>query len=172
VRRDSVPAATREALASHAGASVYVLGPPAAVSERTLRQAERAAPGVRRIGASDPVANAIAFASFSEASFGWGITGPGHGLVIANTERPADAGAAASLSTSGTYGPLLLTDSATELPPALKDYLASIKPGYRDDPTRALYNRVWLIGDGNAFSGPLQARIDDLAELIQITNSP
>jgi hypothetical protein len=172
VRRDSVPEATSKALASHPGASVYVLGPPAAVSERALREAERAVPGIRRISGADPVSNSIAFASFIDAGFGWGISDPGHGLVIANTGRPADAGAGASLSASGTYGPLLVTDSATQLPPALKDFLASIKPGYRDDPTRALYNHVWLLGDGSAFSGPLQGEIDDLAELVQIGKSP
>ena len=42
--------------------------------------------------------------------FGWNINDPGHGFVIANAERPPDAGAAAPLSASGTWGPLLLTD--------------------------------------------------------------
>lgn len=168
VRRDSVPDATKRALEAHKGASVYVLGPASAVSERTLREAERAAPGVRRISGEDPVSNAIEFARHVDATFGWGITDPGHGLVIANSARPADAGAAASLSAGGTYGPLLITDSATQLPPALKGFLASIQPGYRDDPTRALYNHVWLIGDGTAISGAMQGQIDDLAELVQI----
>ncbi|MGZ5326348.1 MAG: cell wall-binding repeat-containing protein, partial [Solirubrobacterales bacterium] len=122
----------------------------------------------RRISGEDPVSNAIEFARHVDATFGWGITDPGHGLVIANSARPADAGAAASLSAGGTYGPLLITDSATQLPPALKGFLASIQPGYRDDPTRALYNHVWLIGDGTAISGAMQGQIDDLAELVQI----
>jgi hypothetical protein len=168
VRRDSVPDATKQALEAHKGASVYVLGPASAVSERTLREAEHAAPGVRRISAEDPVSNAIEFARYVDATFGWGITDPGHGLVIANSSRPADAGASAALSASGTYGPLLITDSATQLPAGLKDFLSSIQPGYRDDPTRALYNHVWLIGDGSAISGAMQGEIDDLAELTQI----
>ena len=168
LRRDSVPDATAKRLETHRGASVYVLGPPSAVSEKALREAERAAPGVRRIAAADPVSNAIEFARYVDSTFGWGIIDPGHGFVIANTARPADAGASASLSASGTYGPLLVTDTATQLPGALKGYLASIQPGYRDDPTRALYNHVWLIGDGSAISGAVQAEIDDLAELVQI----
>ena len=56
---------------------------------------------------ADPVANAIAFARFSDGSFGWNVVDPGHGLVFATTQRPLDAAAAAPLSASGTYGPLL-----------------------------------------------------------------
>ena len=58
-----------------------------------------------------PVQNAIAFARYSDSSFGWNINDPGHGLVLANTARPLDAAAAASLSSSGKWGPLLLTDT-------------------------------------------------------------
>ena len=48
----------------------------------------------RRIAGPDPVANAIAFARFSDGSFGWNVVDPGHGLVFATTQRPLDAAAA------------------------------------------------------------------------------
>jgi hypothetical protein len=165
---DSAPAATLAALERHASAAVYVLGPPSAVSDKALREIQRAAPNAKRIGVEDPVANAIEFARFADGGFGWNINDPGHGLVVANLDRPGDAGAAAALSGSGSYGPLLLTDNATELPGALNDFLLDIKPGYEEDPTRALYNHVWVIGDETAISGEVQAKLDDAAELSKI----
>ena len=52
------------------------------------------------------------------ATFGWYVVDPGHGLVFAYTRRPQDAAAAAPLSASGTYGPLLLLTDAGVLPAA------------------------------------------------------
>lgn len=165
-----LPAATAKALKAHPGVPVYVLGPTAAISDAVLRQISAAAgsPAVR-ISGDDPVANAIAFATFSDGSFGWSIDDPGHGFVIARSDRPLDAAAAAPLSASGTWGPLLLTDSSGTLPGALRGYLREVQPGYRDDPTRALYNHVWVIGDEEAISIEEQGAIDDLAELTQIS---
>ena len=63
---------------------------------------------------------------------------------------------------------MLLTDSATALPPALHDYLLDVKPGYTTDPTRAFYNHVWVIGDQAAIDIAQQAQINELAELAKI----
>ena len=60
---------------------------------------------------------------------------------------PANAAAAAPLSASGTWGPLLLTKDPDTLPGKVRSYFLDVKPGYTDDPTRAFYNHVWLIGD-------------------------
>ncbi len=76
--------------------------------------------------------------------------------------------AAASLASSGKWGPLLITDSADALPPELRSFLLDIKPGYATDPTRAVYNHVWLMGDATAIGGEVQAEIDELAELAPI----
>ena len=62
---------------------------------------------VRRISGPDAVANAIAFARYSDGSFGWNVVDPGHGLVFANQQRPLDAAAGAPLSASGKYGPTI-----------------------------------------------------------------
>ena len=166
--RDSVPEATLEALKRHEDTPAYVLGPREVISDKALRQIDRASNGARRVGGEDPVENAIAFARFSDGSFGWNINDPGHGLVLAAADRPADAGAAAPLSTSGTFGPLLLTDDAATLPPALRGYLLDLKPGYESDPTRAVYNHVWLMGDSRAVSVEVQAQVDELSALVQI----
>ena len=166
--RDEAPEATLEALRRHGGVPVYVLGPESVVSDAAVRQLERASPGVTRIGEEGPVENAIAFARFSDATFGWNINDPGHGLVIANTSRPLDAAAAATLSASGKWGPLLLMESPGALPMELRSFLLDIKPGFQDDPTRAVYNHVWLIGDTTAIGAKVQADVDQLSEVTEV----
>jgi hypothetical protein len=89
-------------------------------------------------------------------------------LVIANLERPLDAAASALLSASGTYGPLLLTDSAKQLPAPLRAYLLDIQPGYQSDPVRGVYNHAWLIGDESAVSVTVQTEIDELTEIVRV----
>jgi hypothetical protein len=123
---------------------------------------------VRRVSGEDPVGNAIALARYSDGDFGWNVNDPGHGFVVARSDSPLDAAAAAPLSASGTWGPLLLTDSADRLPAALRGYLLDVKPGYTTNPTRAFYNHVWVVGDQEAIDVNQQAKIDDLAELIKI----
>ena len=166
--KDQVPEATLEALERHNGTPVYVVGPESVISNEALGEIDKAASVVQRVGAEGPVANAVAFARYADADFGWNINDPGHGLVVANSSRPLDATAAAALSASGKWGPLLVTDTADALPAELRSFLLDIKPGYETDPTRALYNHIWLIGDTSAIGARVQAEIDDLAELTQI----
>jgi ell wall binding domain 2 (CWB2) len=163
-----VPEATIDALRRHRGIPVYVLGPESVISDEALRELERVSPGIQRVGGENPVDNAIAFARYTDSSFGWNINDPGHGLVLANASRPLDAAAAATLSASGKWGPLLITDTAGSLPAELRSFLLDIKPGYEDDPTRAVYNHVWLIGDTSQIGARVQADIDELAELTPI----
>jgi hypothetical protein len=172
VRRDEVPAETRAALLSHDQPHIYVVGPPSTISASTVDALKRLGT-VKRIGAEDPTASAIAFARYVDPSFGWGVVDPGHGLVFARTDRPLDAAAAAPLSVSGSYGPLLVVTSATSLDGALDQYLLDIQPGYTRDPVRGVYNHGWLIGDDRAISVATQARIDSLLEIKKAqTTSP
>jgi len=163
-----VPAATIDAVERWEDAEVFVLGPESVISDRALRKLRRAASSVRRVGEEGPVENAVAFARYVRGEFGWNINDPGHGFVIANAARPTDAAAAAPLSASGSWGPLLLTDSADEAPPALAGYLLDLKPGYEADPTRAVFNHLWIIGDESSVSTALQAELDEIAELAPV----
>jgi hypothetical protein len=164
VSRDAIPPATRAAITAHKRPKIYVLGPEAAVSKQVLEQLDELGQA-RRISGPDPVENAIAFARFSDGSFGWNVVDPGHGLVIANTQRPLDAAAAAPLSASGSYGPLLLITAGNALPEPLQNYLLDIQPGYDQDPVRGVYNHGWIVGDEAAVSVDVQARIDQLLEI-------
>jgi hypothetical protein len=165
VTRDTVPAATRRAILEHRRPRVYVLGPESAISEDVVADLEKLSPEVRRIDGRDPIASAIAFARFSDGRFGWNVIDPGHGLVFASAERPLDAAAAAPLSSSGQFGPLLLVPDGDTLPKALQDYLLDIQPGYDADPVRGVYNHGWVIGDESALSVDVQARLDTLLEI-------
>ncbi|MDW5598478.1 cell wall-binding repeat-containing protein [Conexibacter stalactiti] len=170
VSRDTIPGATFAALQAHGRPRMYLLGPETVISARVER-ALRGLGRVTRISGEDAVRNAIAFARYSDGSFGWGVVDPGHGLVFANDRRPADAAAAAPLSASGTYGPLLLLDDATTLPLPLGEYLLDIQPGYERDPVRGVYNHAWLIGDEAAITLPVQSRIDSLLEISPVRTS-
>jgi hypothetical protein len=166
--RDTLPAPTAAALRRHPKTLVYVLGPSSAISSAVVRQISAIDPRVRRVSGEDPVRNAIALARYDDEGFGWNVNDPGHGFVVARSDSPLDAAAAAPLSASGTWGPLLLTDDADRLPAALHGYLLDVKPGYSTDPTRAFYNHVWVIGDQEAIAVRQQAEIDSLAELARI----
>ena len=168
VHRNSVPPDTRAALTGHSQPKIYVLGPPETISERVLAALSRLG-RVTRVGSGDAVRSSIDFARFVDGSFGWGVVDPGHGIVFARADRPLDAAAAALLSASGTYGPLVLLSNADRLDKPIDDYLLDIQPGYRKDPVRGVYNHGWLVGDDRAISLGVQSRIDSLLEITRVT---
>lgn len=168
--KDTVPEATRTALTAHQQPRIYVLGPSSVISPAVTRVL-RTLGTVTRIGAQDAQSNAVAFARYADSSFGWGVVDPGHGLVFADPRRPADAAAAAPLSASGTWGPLLLTDDKGGLPKVLSDYLLDIQPGYSKDPTRGVYNHGWIVGDDQAVTVEAQSLIDAALEIVPAKNS-
>lgn len=165
---DQLPEETVAYLKKHADVPVYVLGPHTAISSKATREVAKIGNQVHRVSAEDPVANALAFARFGDGSFGWNVNDPGHGFVLARDDSPLEAAVAAPLSASGTWGPLLLTDSATTLPKPLHEYFLDVKPGYTTNPTRAFYNHVWVIGDQEAIDVNQQAEVNELAELAKI----
>ncbi|HEX5145417.1 MAG TPA: cell wall-binding repeat-containing protein, partial [Conexibacter sp.] len=167
VHRDTIPGATFAALQAHRRPRIYLLAPPSVVGGRVERALRGIGP-VTRVSAPDPVRSAIAFARLRDGLYGWGVDDPGHGLVFANAHRTLDAAAAAPLSASGTYGPLLLVEDAATLPLPLGQFLLDIQPGYTRDPVRGVYNHGWLIGDESAISLPVQSRIDSLLEIAPI----
>jgi hypothetical protein len=164
---DSVPRGTMNVIKRHPDTPVYVLGPESAISAKTLKKLS-----ATRVGAEDPVDNAISFARFSDGDFGWNINDPGHGFAIANTSRPLDAPAAAPLAAmGGSPGPLLLTDESASVPPALESFLSDVQPGFEEDPTRAVFNHTWIIGNTEAMSIGFQAQVDQLTKLAPVTGA-
>ena len=162
--RDKLPPQTRQALRSRKEPRIYVLAPVAQISQDVLRELGELG-AVQRVSGIDPVRHAIEVARFADGRFGWNVIDPGHGLVFASSERAADAAAAAPLSATGKYGPLLLIPDAQALPAPVESYLLDIQPGYDRDPVRGVYNHGWLIGDEDAITVEVQARIDELLEI-------
>lgn len=163
-----LPPPTATVLKKHPQVPVFVLGPNSAISAGVIGEIEKISKRVKRVAGPDPVANAVALARYRAGDFGWNVNDPGHGFVLARSDSPAAAAAAAPLSASGTWGPLLLTDDAGALPDAVHNYLLDVKPGYTTDPTRAFYNHVWVIGDQDAIGVGQQAEVNELAELAKI----
>jgi hypothetical protein len=167
-KADMLPGPTAAVLKGYPQVAVYVLGPPAAISAKVVAQIGKISKRVKRVGGDDAIANALAFARYHDGGFGWDVNDPGHGFVLARSDSPPMAAAAAPLSASGTWGPLLLTDNAGTLPAEVRSYFLDVKPGYTDNPTRAFYNHVWVIGDQEAINVNQQAEINELAELAKI----
>ena len=170
VERDRIPKPTAKALRGHQEVPVYALGPESVISADVMKQVKRLFPTAERVGAGDPVSNSIDFARYASGNFGWNINDPGHGLVIASADQPLAGAVAAPLSASGSWGPLLVSTDNDEVPAALRGYLLDLKPGYENDPTRAVYNHVWLIGDTAALSADFQAQVDELAEVAPVSS--
>jgi hypothetical protein len=165
VDRSTIPKATSAELRRLGRTSIYVVGPSTVVGENVIGELERYGM-VTRIAGPDPTTNAIAVARFTDGSFGWGVVEPGHGLVFANASRPLDGPAAAPLSATGDYGPLLLLESGDRLPAELSAYLSDLQPGSPPSgPVHGVYNHGWLIGDEQASSASTQASLDAHLEI-------
>jgi len=168
VRRDEVPAATVRALRDRRRPQIFLLGPESVIGRGT-EQRLRGLGSVRRIEGATPEETAIRFARYRTAGFGWGVDVPGANFTVASTARPLGAAAAAALGSNGVFAPLLLTSSPDRLPAPLEGYLLDLQPGYEGgDPSDAVFNRVWILGDESAVSARVQARIDQLAELVPV----
>jgi hypothetical protein len=168
--KDSVPAPTREALAAHSKPQIVVVGNKDTVGSKAIAQLQKLGNVIVTGDDDDPAKASIQVARFSSAGFGWGIVDPGHGLVFARSSSPLTAAAAAPLSSSGTFGPMLLLPSGTKLPAATRTYLRQIQPGYKGDPSRGVYNHGWIIGDENAIAVSIQSEIDSLLEIQRVQN--
>jgi hypothetical protein len=172
-----VPAATARQLAAHPKATLYVLGPSKVIRSTVTRQLRKYGT-VKRVGGVDPVANAVGFARYKDGAFGWNVNRPGHGFTLARTTDTLGAITLAPLSASGFHGPLLLTDSATTVPDAVRQYLLDVKPGYYpDDPSLDAtqaggYNRAWITGDVKTIDEKQQAQLDALLEIAPVDTSP
>jgi hypothetical protein len=165
---DTLPPETAALLEAHKKVPAFVLGPASAISAAEMKEVAKLGNPVKRVAGKDPAASALAFARYGSGKFGWNVNDPGHGFVLARAEEPLAAAAASALSASGTWGPLLLTDSADTLPSEVREYFLDVKPGYTTDPTRAFYNHVWVIGDQEAIDVKQQAEVNELAELAKI----
>jgi hypothetical protein len=171
VSRNAVPAPTRKAIGLHAKPEILLMGPPGIVSPGVETELKTLG-NVTRIQSKEPGPIAAA-AEFARSDKTWGADHPGRNFSLANVTRPADAAAAAALGSNGVFAPLLLTDKANVMPPPLEAYLLDVQPGFEnDDPSESVYNRVWILGNEAALSQAVQARIDQLTQLVPVDKPP
>ncbi|MFD0590322.1 cell wall-binding repeat-containing protein [Paenibacillus sp. GCM10027627] len=166
VKENEIPQETADALKKRGGkATVYILGPEAAVSAKVAEQLGQYG-RVVRIAGDNPYDNAIAFAKFKdpETGFGWGITTPGHNFSFVSLKSPDLALAAAPFSHLGKHAPLLWTDEGA-MPDSVMSYVMSIQPKYKDSPVEGPYNHAWLTGTESQLSEGAQGEIDAMLEI-------
>jgi hypothetical protein len=179
VNRNSVPQATIEALKRRKGqARIYLFGGPQQISGAVARQLTKYGTVIRVTNdditafnadpKDTPVDTSIAFAKMWDADgeVGWKITGPGHGFTLVNENDWQAAVASAPLSHLGFHAPLLMTNSAGQLPPQLDAYYKSVAPTYLTSPADGPYNMSFVIGSWTQIPWPVQAHVDYISEMM------
>jgi putative cell wall-binding protein len=174
VKKNEVPQATSQAIQQHSKPNIYVLGPPTVISPQVEKQLGGLGRVTRIAGeATNPVESSVAFTIFNSKGFGWGAVVPGRNYSLANASRPLDAAASAALGSNGVFAPLLVTDQGDNLPKPLEEHLLDVQPGFEnDDPSQGLFNRVWILGNEDAVSTAVQARVDELVQLVPVDRAP
>ncbi|HDR4419846.1 TPA: cell wall-binding repeat-containing protein [Bacillus cereus] len=166
--KDKVPEATIEALKMRKDkANIYVLGPEKIISKTVEKELSKYGK-VTRISGETPTENSVAFAKFKDTKtkFGWGFTKPGHGLSFVSSKTPDLAVAGAPFSHMGKHAPVVLLEEGKASQPVY-DFLASIQPKFKDDPTLGPYNHGFLLGSTSDISFETQGILDERLEIVQ-----
>ena len=130
---NTLPAATRRVVAQREKLilerpAIYVIGPEDVISESVV--AELSAYGdVKRIAGDSAVETAVALARYRdpETLFGWGLRNAPANFSLVNEQDWGDAVGAFTFAATGPQAPLLLTDSAEELPEPVERYLEDVR---------------------------------------------
>ncbi|MGG0205811.1 cell wall-binding repeat-containing protein [Bacillus mycoides] len=166
--KNKVPEATIEALKTRKDkANIYVLGPEKIVSKEVEKELSKYGK-VTRISGETPTENSVAFAKFKDekTKFGWGFTKAGHGLSFVSSKTPDLAIAEAPFSHMGKHAPVVLLEEGKASQPVY-DFLATIQPKFKDDPTLGPYNHGFLLGSSSDVSFETQGILDERLELVQ-----
>ena len=131
--RDALPAATRRVVAQREKLTlerpaIYVIGPEDVISESVVD--ELSAYGeVKRVAGDSAVETAVALARYRdpETLFGWGLRRAPASFSLVNEEDWGDAIGAFTFAATGPQAPLLLTDSAEDLPEPVTRYLDDLR---------------------------------------------
>ncbi|CAM4216064.1 MULTISPECIES: cell wall-binding repeat-containing protein [Bacillus cereus group] len=168
IEKNKVPEATIEALKTRKDkANIYVLGPEKIISKEVEKELSKYGK-VTRISGETPVENSIAFAKFKDekTKFGWGFTKPGHGVSFVSSKTPDLAVAGAPFSHMGKHAPVILLEEGKASQPVY-DFLATIQPKFKDDPTLGPYNHGFLLGNTENISFETQGILDERLEIVQ-----
>lgn len=167
VSETEIPAETIAALEKRAGnASIYVVGPESIISADVVNQLGQFGK-VTRINGETPAQVSIEFAKFKDdaTDFGWGITNPGHGIVLVPTASPEFAIASAPFAHLGKHAPMVWLEDG-KMTEEMHEYLALLKPTFENDPTEGPYNHAYLIANEQLVSFATQGFIDEMLEIV------
>ena len=178
VNRDSVPAATIDALKRRGGqAHIYLFGGPGQISSTVAGKLAQYGSVVRVTNddfvghnappTDSPALTALAFTKMWDGAgeMGWKMTGPGHGFTLVNIDDWQGAIASSPLSHLGFHAPLLLTDSASTLPPDLDAFFKSVEPTFLFSPADGPYNMTFVLGSWDQVSWGEQVTVDADSEM-------
>lgn len=110
--------------------TMYVVGPPSLIPRSVVSQLG-AYGTVKRVPGKSVAETAVEFALYKDAEtgFGWGLDKGPVSVSLANAKHWANAIGAFTYAATGPQAPLLLTESAATLPPAVETYLRdAVKP--------------------------------------------
>ncbi|MDQ0253461.1 hypothetical protein J2S74_000833 [Evansella vedderi] len=167
VSMDEIPEETIAALEKRGGnANIYVVGPESVVSGEVFDQLSQFGE-VTRIGGETPAQVSIEFAKFKdeETSFGWGVSNPGHGLVMVSTEIPELAITAAPFAHLGKHAPMVWLEDG-RFTEEMHVYLELLKPIFEHTPTEGPFNHAYLIGSEELVTHQTQGYLDEMLEIV------
>ena len=95
-----------------------------------------------------------------------GIQKPGHGMSFVSNKTPDLAVAGASFSHMGKHAPVIFLEEGKASQPVY-DFLATIQPKFKDDPTLGPYNHGFLLGSTSDISFETQGVLDERLEIVQ-----
>lgn len=154
--KNKVPEAPIEALKMRKDkANIYLLGPEKIVSKEVEKELSKYGK-VTCISGETPVENSIAFAKFKDeqTKFGCGFTKPDLAVV------------GAPFSHMGKHAPVVLLEEGKASQPVY-DFLVTIQPKFKDDPTLGPYNHGFLLGSTSDISFETQGILDERLEVVQ-----
>ncbi len=164
---NSVPDATRQAMAELNASHAYVLAPPDLVSQAALSTLDVE---WTRVAGSTPQDHAVEIAKFRDESrdFGWGIDDRDkvgyYNSMLVNPDRPAHTVASTNLQW-GKSGPVLLVHEDGSLPAITENYLWRIQSDWFSTPAEGPFNHVFVLGSLEDVSWVSQARSDYAVEI-------
>ena len=174
VARDHVPTPTLAALQRRGGeASIYALGRRDLFGPAVMTELRRHGT-VHAITAGDPVAAAVAFAEYRDAThdFGWGRRPTGTHrrasgtTILVAEDRWQDAIGAVHLARRGHSGPLVFIER-DRIPPVVDVHLWRQRPVFAATPAEGPFNQLWVVGSFDRIAFGPQAWADYSQEIGQ-----
>ena len=178
---NGVPEATGRAIQRRGNnARIYVMGGPDQISNETARELANYGTMIRItdnnvITHNEPIQNtpvetAIQFSKMWEPAgeVGWNILEQGHGFTLANINDWQGIVASSPLSHMGFHAPLLLTESAEQMPDAVNQYFNETAAKFKNTPAEGPYNMIYVIGDFEDVSWRQQNTVEAITNIAPI----